>query len=480
MTSVPADQDVLSLALAAGFPVAASADDVTVDPKVVRMLPRSDQFSRVLPVQVAGDILSVVQDFVPSPAQYKALEQAAGMPVVLTVCPPAVLDALRTRATAVDGGAPVSIGTALAEAVALGSSDLHVAVGSPPVVRVNGALLPLPGWSPLSAAEVQEAAQWIGGDLDGFTGDLDRSITYQARRWRVSVYRQRSALALAMRLIPVQPPSGDSLGLPASVLHLADVGSGLILFCGPTGSGKSTSMAALVDRINRTRACHILTIEDPIEYVHSNRQAIVHQREVGEDTVDFATGLRSALRQDPDVILVGELRDLETMSTALAAAETGHLVLATVHASSAAGAITRIVANFPADQQDQVRQQLSSSLQGVAYQELLPSRTRGRVLAVEVLTCSPAVRNVIREDRIHELTSLLDTSGSESGMTSLDRSLALLHAAGHIDLVTAQSRVRDKSVFEQFHQKAGSTGDADSLDSLPSFDAARNLGRGMS
>ena len=471
-------QDMLDRAEAAGFPVVRSAGECTVVESAARMLPRADH---ALGLAIAGDVLSVLVDRIPTPAQFRELEKLAGMLVAVTVTTPEVLQQVRAAVSNDSSGAPAAVSPALAEAVELGASDLHLGVGSPPVVRLHGSLVSLPNWPALSAGDLAAAAQWVAGDLSTFTGDLDCAVTYQGRRWRVSVYRQRAALAMALRLIPAQPPTAESLGLPASVLSLADLHDGLVLFCGPTGSGKSTSMAALIDRINSTRSCHVLTVEDPIEYLHPNKQAMVHQREIGTDTESFSMGLRSALRQDPDVVLVGELRDLETMSTALAAAETGHLVLATVHASSAPSAVTRLVSSFPSAQQDQVRQQLSGSLQGVVYQKLLPSRARGRVLAAETLMCTPAVRNVIREDRLHELASLLDASGSASGMGSLDRSLAQLTAAGLIDFSTAEAHVKDMTIFRQF---LGSTPteldilDADPLDTLPTFNTTRTSERG--
>lgn len=475
---MPDTTDILTRAAAAGFPVVDNAEHVIVQESAARMLPRAEH---AIPLSVAGDVLSVLVDTIPSPAQFRDLERMAGMLVMVTVTTTEVLSQVRARVHGDTGGAPGSIGPALAEAVELGASDLHLGVGSPPVVRLNGSLVPLPAWTPLSAADLNAAATWVAGDLSSFTGDLDCAVTYQGRRWRVSVYRQRAALAMAMRLIPTNPPPAETLGLPAPVMGFADLHDGLVLFCGPTGSGKSTSMAALIDRINTTRSCHILTVEDPIEYLHPNKQAMVHQREIGADTAGFSTGLRSALRQDPDVVLVGELRDLETMTTALAAAETGHLVLATVHASSASSAVTRLVSSFPSTQQDQVRQQLAGSLQGVVYQQLLPSRVKGRVLAVETLVCTPSVRNVIREDRLHELPSLLDSSGRESGMTSFDRSLATLVSSGLLDLSTASDHVKDPAMFKQFLGTVADTQDimaGDPLDSLPSFDTTRTTGRG--
>lgn len=459
----------LARAAAAGFPVLESSSDITPDPAAVRLLPPSAPW---LGLSVAGDILRVAVAQMPSPALLREIEHAAGMLVAVEVTTGDILEELRAR-TAV-GGAPWMVGPAMEEAVILGASDLHLAVGTPPIVRVDGGLRPLERWPVLSAADLAAAASWIAGDLEDFSGDLDRSVTFLDRRWRVNIYRQRNALAMALRVISSTPPAAERLGLPSSVVNLSTLHSGLVLFCGSTGSGKSTSLAALIDRINSTRACHILTIEDPIEYLHPNKKAIVHQREIGSDTADFATGLRSSLRQDPDVILVGELRDLETMRTALAAAETGHLVLATVHASSTASAVTRIVASFPDGEQDQVRLQLSGSLQAVVYQTLLPALRGGRALAAEVLLATAAVRNLIREDQLHSLASVLDSSIS-AGMTSIDRSLAILVAAGKLDPMLAEENIRDRASYDQYlsQRPEQPMGTLDPLLDLPSFGGSR-------
>ncbi len=438
--------DTLRNAAAAGFPVldTAAASALQVDRAAARMLPPDDH---TVAIAFAGEVLRVVTSRMPSPATLRQLEQDAGTLVTVEVADPTTVAQLRSQLTGTDG-APWSVSPALEAAIELGASDLHLGVGIPPIVRVNGALRALANWPPLSADDLAAAARWVAGDLDDFDGDRDRAVTFLSRRWRVSLYQQRNALAMALRLLPTTPPAATELRLPAAVVNLADLHAGLVLVCGKTGAGKSTTMAALIDRINRERPGHILTIEDPIEYLHPNRRSMVHQREVGIDTADFATGLRAALRQDPDVILVGELRDLETMRTALAAAETGHLVLATVHANSTASAVTRMVTSFPAGEQDQVRVQLAASLQAAIYQTLLPSTRGGRVLAAEVLLATSAVRSIIREDKLHSLGSVLESQVG-AGMTSLDRTLAQLVSAGLVTAEDAAQHTIDTSAYEQ-------------------------------
>lgn len=474
MTGTNAGRDIapdeaLAKAAAAGFPVVTDAGNIAPDPRAARMLPSADDR---LAIGIAGDVLEVLLTSPPSPRLIKEIADAAGMLVTIAVTTEAVLAEVKGRLVA-PGSAPLTIAPAMEEAVRAGASDLHLAVGTPPIVRVNGELRQLDAWPPLSVHDMEEAARWIAGDLDAFTGDLDRSVSFHERRWRVSLYRQRAALAMALRIIPASAPQAESLGLPASVLGLSSLTSGLVLFCGQTGSGKSTSMAALIDRINQSRACHILTIEDPIEYLHHNKRAIVHQREVGSDTAGFAVGLRAALRQDPDVLLVGELRDLETMSTALAAAETGHLVLATVHSSNVHSAVTRIVSSFPTGEQDQIRQQLAASLKAVVFQVLLPSTRGGRCLAVEVMIANSATRNVIREDRLHEINSMLDTSGED--MCSINRSLARLVSAGLVLPETAETHVGDVNLYKQFltDRPDHNLVTLDPLMNLPSFGERR-------
>ena len=427
---------LLEAAAAAGFSVVADPAKVDLDPKACLLLPPS---SGALAVRLAGGVLAVLVSEVPPPALFRELERAAGLPVPLAVAPAEVVAELRSRAGVAAHAWAVE--PVLTEAVSAGASDVHLAAGSPPTLRVNGRLRPLKT-APLSADDMGRVAAWVAGEElpPAWPGDLDCAVSFAGQRFRASVWRQRGTLAVTLRLIPAAVPRLEDLGLPVSVTDLAELTSGLVLFCGPTGSGKSTSMASVVDRINRSRSEHILTIEDPVEYMHRDQASLVRQREVGADTASFGIGLRAALRQDPDVILVGELRDAETMQTALTASETGHLVLATVHASSTAQVVNRIVNSFPAAQQDQVRQQLAASLQAVVAQLLLPTAAGdSRVLACEVLVASPAVRNMIRDNRLHELGSVLDTSGAT--MQSMDRALAGLVTSSKVRLADAERRV---------------------------------------
>jgi twitching motility protein PilT len=318
-------------------------------------------------------------------------------------------------------------------------------------MRVAGDLIEFKEFNVVSSEDVDGYVKWIVGDAFRNLGtDTDTSFTFQGFRWRVNIYKQRYGFALALRKIPVNIPDIDGLDLPKSVVKLANLTQGLIMFCGPTGHGKSTSLAALIDRINQTRKCHILTIEDPIEYVHNDKVAIVHQREIGEDTPDFATALRSALREDIDVLLVGEMRDLETIQMAISAAETGHLVLGTIHSTDTIGVFRRIIDSFPPGQQDQIRTQLSATVKAVVAQFLLPSTSQGkRQLVCEVLTTNTAVKNIVRDNRLHELGSLLQTSAGE-GMVSFDKSLARHVASGRIAPKIAEEWVRDKKTYMDY------------------------------
>ena len=462
--------DILLAAKSSGFEILENADQITIDQVAMRILP-SD--SKALGISLAGDVLEVLLDHIPTPAEYSQIEQVAGMLITVTVTTPEIFSILLTNANTGYDEAPHVIGPALVSAVELDASDLHLSVGTPPIVRVGGELRAIESWGPLSNGDLKAAAIWVLGEKaieleKEVTIDYDGAITYRGRRWRVNLYKQRSSIALSMRLIPTKPPRLDELGLPLAVAALAKLTSGLVLFAGPTGSGKSTSMAALIDRINSERHCHILTIEDPIEYQHNNQMAIVHQREVGNDTATFALGLRAALRQDPDVILVGELRDVETMETALHAAETGHLVLATVHASSADSVVTRLVSSFPSGQQDQILTQLASSLQGIVCQVLIPTvdKTSKRALATEVLIVNTPARTMIREKRLHEVAAMLDTNSS-LGMMSLERSLATLVATGKVSLSEAERHANDTKLFNEYLVKSG---DMQKFD-FDSFDA---------
>src|SRR5205807_2000590 len=271
--------------------------------------------------------------------------------------------------------------------------------------------------------------------------ELDTSHAIPGRgRFRVNVFLQRDSMGAVMRAIPYEIVPLEELGLPQAVAGMAQLPRGLVLVTGPTGSGKSTTLASLIDIINSSKPLHIMTVEDPIEFLHRHKTAVVNQREVGEDTYSFASALKHVLRQDPDVILVGEMRDLETISTALTAAETGHLVFATLHTQDAPQSVDRVIDVFPAHQQQQVRVQLASSLQGIVTQQLLPRRGGGgRIVAAEVLVATPAVRNLIREGKTHQIYSAMQ-AGGKYGMQTMDQSLAHLVKAGHLDMATALER----------------------------------------
>ena len=324
------------------------------------------------------------------------------------------------------------------------ASDLHLTAGSPPMIRQHGKLhaLDYPRLTPQTTREViysiltNDQRQKLETD---WQIDFAYSIPGKAR-FRVNSYFQRASLSAAFRLIPHDMPSLDSLGLPPVIEEFTKKPRGFVLVTGPTGSGKSTTLAAMLDLINEVRHEHILTIEDPIEFLHRHKKCIVNQRELGADAQTFSLGLKAALRQDPDVILVGEMRDLETISTALTAAETGHLVFATLHTQDTAQTVDRIVDVFPPEQQQQVRVQLSVALQGIVTQQLLPTADgHGRVCATEVLVPTPAVRNLIREGKTHQIYSALQTGGSH-GMQTMDASLAQLVREQKITRELAESR----------------------------------------
>src|SRR6186713_587376 len=326
---------------------------------------------------------------------------------------------------------PYSIDDLLEQMVARNASDLHVAVAAHPVVRVRGKLEPLQEIPPLTPDVTQQLLYRILSTEQQKHLEVDRQIDLAhsipgLARFRVNVYWQREALGAAFRLIPTEIKTLEELGIPSALHSLTDKPRGLVLVTGPTGSGKSTTLAALIDEINRKRAEHILTIEDPIEFVHRHKRCVVNQREIGPDAVSFAEALRGALRQDPDVILLGEMRDLETIATALTAAETGHLVLATLHTQSAPSTIDRVIDVFPPAQQEQVRMQLASTLQGVVTQTLLPTADGiGRVACLEILFPDDAVRNLIRQGKVEQIYSVMQTS-TQRGMQTMEHGLAEL------------------------------------------------------
>jgi twitching motility protein PilT len=333
----------------------------------------------------------------------------------------------------------------LMEVVSRRASDLHLSASAHPTVRVRGRLTPLEDYPKLSSTDTREIVYSIltGDQRQRLETDWQLDFAYSIpghARFRVNAYYQRGAIGAAFRLIPFGLTSIDDLGLPTAVHDFTKRPRGFVLVTGPTGSGKSTSLAAMIDEINRTREEHIMTIEDPIEFLHTHKKCLVNQRELGSDAQSFGAALKAALRQDPDVILVGEMRDLDTISTALTAAETGHLVFATLHTQDTAQTIDRVIDVFPAHQQGQVRVQLSVALEGIMTQQLLPTADgSGRVAACEILVPTPAVRNLIREGKTHQIYSVLQTS-SAKGMQTMDASLASLVRRGEITQKLAEAR----------------------------------------
>jgi twitching motility protein PilT len=337
------------------------------------------------------------------------------------------------------------------------ASDVHLTAGFPPAMRDKGKIQPMEGFPVLNGQQTREVVYGILNDdqRKRFENNQQLDFAYAipgVARFRVNCFFQRGSVSAAFRLVPQEVPSLDSLAVPPVLHELTTKPRGFVLVTGPTGSGKSTTLAAMIDSINCEREDHILTIEDPIEFLHTHKRSIVNQREIGSDAPDFGLGLRAALRQDPDVILVGEMRDLETISTALTAAETGHLVFATLHTQSTAQTVDRIIDVFPPEQQGQVRTQLSIALQGIVTQQLLPTLDgKGRVVACEVLIPTPAIRNLIREGKTHQIYGALQTSGAV-GMQTMDADLARLVRAGKIARGLAEQRA---SVPEELSRLLG-------------------------
>jgi twitching motility protein PilT len=338
-----------------------------------------------------------------------------------------------------------SIDDLLEQMVALGASDLHVTVGSPPAYRVRGHIVRAEGFEPFAADDTRALLYRILSSEQQKHFELNRQLDFAysmpgVARFRVNVYYQRESVGAAFRLIPQEIKTLEELSLPPVLHTLAEHPRGLVLVTGPTGSGKSTTLAAVIDEINRTRSDHILTVEDPIEFVHRHKRCIVNQREIGPDASSFAEALKAALRQDPDVILVGEMRDLETISTALTAAETGHLVFGTLHTQSAPSTIDRIVDVFPPAQQEQVRIMIANSLQAIVTQTLLPTADgAGRVAALEVLLPDDAVRNLIRQAKVEQVYTIMQTNTAR-GMQTMEQALADLTMRGVVGLNDAMTR----------------------------------------
>jgi twitching motility protein PilT len=359
-----------------------------------------------------------------------------------------------------------SIDTLLEQMVAHNASDLHITVGSQPALRVRGHLERLEAFPTMSADLTRQLLYRIISSEQQKRLEIDRQLDLSysipgLARFRVNIYSQRESLAGAFRLIPADLKSLEELGLPSHLYEMCNKPRGLVLVTGPTGSGKSTTLSALIDEINRTRADHIITIEDPIEFLHRHKRCIVNQRELGPDATTFAEALRGALRQDPDVILLGEMRDLETISTALTAAETGHLVFATLHTQDAASTVDRVIDVFPAGQQGQIRTQLAGTLEGVVAQTLLPTADgQGRAAAVEVLRPDDAVRNLVRQAKIEQVYSIMQTGGKK-GMQTMEQALAELVLRGIVaeDVALGRSSRPDMLLGLLGRASVGGSGD---------------------
>ena len=341
----------------------------------------------------------------------------------------------------------MDIAELLKKVVDAGASDLHMTTGIPPTMRLHGELRPMEGCPVIVPSTIDPIIDQITtpDQRERFErqGELDFSYGIAGvGRFRVNIFRQRGASAIVMRVINVAIPTFADLGLPPIIQQICNKRDGLVLVTGPTGSGKSTTLAAMVNYINETRSAVIITLEDPIEFLHKHKKGIINQREVGSDTKSFAAGLRAALREDPDVILLGEMRDMETMENALRAAETGHLVLSTLHTRGAAYSVDRIIDVFPPHQQSQIRAQLANALQAVISQQLVPRADgRGRVAALEIMTATPAVRTLIREGKTHQIDSVIETSAA-AGMQTMDASLKQLFLSGIISREEYEARRR--------------------------------------
>jgi len=349
--------------------------------------------------------------------------------------------------------AELKIENLLEEVVKKDASDLHLTVNNEPTIRVDGRLQKVDGYQPLTEKEVETLIFSIVDDVQKDILLKDKEVDFSfafgdIARFRANAFHQKGNLGLALRLIPTKIRTIDDLGLPTIVNNFTEIPRGLVLVTGPTGSGKSTTLAAMIDKINTEKPVHIITIEDPIEYTHVHKKSIIDQREVHYDTRSFSAALRSALREDPDVVLIGEMRDLETISAAITIAETGHLVLATLHTNNAAQSIDRMIDVFPPYQQQQIRVQLSNILQGVVSQRLIASIGGGRVAAAEIMVTTPAVRNIIREGKTHQLDAVIQTS-ADQGMVSMDKALVNLVKSGRISTEEAISYAIDTAEFQR-------------------------------
>jgi twitching motility protein PilT len=348
--------------------------------------------------------------------------------------------------------------------VDMGGSDLHITTNSPPRIRLHGDLKPIEGVPPLGPADTKQLAYSVltDGQKHRFEENLELDFSFGIKdiaRFRGNLFNQRGAVAGAFRVIPFEIKTFEQLRLPSLLKKLCEKPRGLILVTGPTGSGKSTTLATMLDLINQTRSEHMLTIEDPIEFMHPHKKCLVNQREVHSDTHSFANSLRAALREDPDVVLIGEMRDLETIESALRIAETGHLTFATLHTNSASSTINRIIDVFPSHQQLQVRVQLSMVLEGILCQALLPrADARGRILAMEILIPNPAIRNLIREDKVHQIYSAMQLGQEKFGMQTFNQALYSLYSHGLITLEAALTRSGNVDELQDMINRGGAAG----------------------
>jgi twitching motility protein PilT len=361
-----------------------------------------------------------------------------------------------------DAGHMVAIDHLLAQMVEAGASDLHLTVGIPPVLRIHGDLAPIAELPPLGQEDTAALARGLMSEKQMGKFERNREIDFaislrKLGRFRVNCFYQKGSIGLVARAIPAKIPTLSDLNLPSLVGEMAKLKQGLVLFTGPTGSGKSSSLAALIDIINKQRRCHIITVEDPIEFVHFHKMSVVNQRELGDDTFSFAEALKHVLRQDPDVILVGEMRDLETIGLAITAAETGHLVFSTLHTIDTAQTVDRIIDVFPPHQQGQIRYQLALVLRAIFAQQLIPKLGGGgRVPALEILLNTPAVANLIREGKVHQIYSVLQTNTKE-GMTTMDNYIKELYIKGVITREDAVANVHNLVEFDHLLRSASTS-----------------------
>lgn len=347
----------------------------------------------------------------------------------------------------------IRIESLLEEVIKQDASDLHLTVGVPPILRIDGALKPISDLPVLTGEDTLALAHSIMDDIQKEILEKDMEVDFSfafgdVARFRANAYHQKGNVGVALRLIPTKIRTVEELGLPKIIESFTNIPRGLVLVTGPTGSGKSTTLAAMVDKINREKSLHIITIEDPIEYTHKNNKSVIEQREVHYDTRSFAAALRSALREDPDVVLIGEMRDLETIAAAITIAETGHLVLATLHTNNAAQSIDRMIDVFPPHQQQQIRTQLSNILQAIVSQRLIPAIGGGRVAVAEIMIANAAIRNIIREGKTHQIDAVIQTS-AEEGMQTMDRALTAMIKTGKITYEEAKGYAIDPKELER-------------------------------